>query len=307
MTAPVEEPPRRTAVRTLATDAAPLPRSGRGIGEAALGQTMIVLGLVTVWVLAYLLVLSGFQQGHAQHRLYDRLRTELALGEAPAEAPIEQGAPVALLSVPGAGVHDLVVVEGTTPALLQQGPGHQLGSVLPGQAGVSVLMGRAISFGAPFGDVPGLARGAAIDVTTVQGTFHYVVDGVRRKGDPVPPALSDGAARLTLVTAVGTGPLAALAPSASVYVDATLKGEAQPAGRVAAIDPAGAPFAHDAGFTTLAVLVLALELLVAAVLAVGWARHRWTPLAAWVAGVPIVLAALWLVSSAASRLLPNLT
>ncbi|KQW48857.1 hypothetical protein ASC77_09020 [Nocardioides sp. Root1257] len=306
MTAPAPERPRPTAVRDLPTDTAQLPRPARGFSEVALGQTMIVLGLVTVWALAYLFLLSGFQQGHAQHRLYAQLRTELALGEAPAGAPIALGAPVALVSVPDAGVHDLVVVEGTTPAVLQQGPGHQQGSVLPGQAGVSVLMGRALSFGGPFKDVPQLRVGDPVEVTTVQGTFRYEVSGVRRKGDPVPPALADGQGRLTLVTAAGEGRLAGLGPSRSVYVDATLTGDAQPAGAVAAIDPNGSPFAHDAGFTTLAVLVLALEVLVAAVLVVAWARHRWTPLAAWVAGVPVVLAALWLVSSAASRLLPNL-
>ncbi|GAA4710925.1 class E sortase [Nocardioides conyzicola] len=305
MTAPAPEAPR-TVVRVLPADTAPLPRPERGLSEAALGQTMIVLGLVAVWVLSYLFVFSDFQQGHAQHRLYAQLRTELALGEAPAGAPIAVGAPVALVSVPDAGIDDLVVVEGTTAAVLQQGPGHQQGSVLPGQAGVSVLMGRALSFGAPFKHVPQLRVGDPIDVTTVQGTFHYEVSGVRRKGDPVPPALTDGASRITLVTAVGEGRLAALGPSKSVYVDATLDGDAQPAGAVAAIDPQGAPFAHDAGFTTLAVLALALEVLVAAVLLVVWARHRWTPLAAWVAGVPVILAALWLVSSAASRLLPNL-
>ena len=178
--------------------------------------------------------------------------------------------------------------------------------MLPGQAGVSVLMGRTLSFGGPFKHVPELRVGDRIEVTTVQGTFRYAVSGVRRKGDPIPPALTDGQGRLTLVTAVGEGRLAALAPSQSVYVDATLEGDAQPSGDVAARDPNGAAFAHDAGFTTLAVLALALEVLVVAVLVVAWARHRWSPLAAWVAGVPVVLAALWLVSSAASRLLPNL-
>jgi sortase A len=306
MSAPAPGTTRRTAVRELPTDTAPLPRPARGFSEVALGQTMIVLGLVAVWAFGYLFVFSSFQQGHAQHQLYAQLRTELALGEAPAGAPIAVGAPIALMSVPDAGIDDLVIVEGTTPAVLQQGPGHQQGSVLPGQAGVSVLMGRALSFGGPFREVPGLLVGAPIEVTTVQGTFTYKVSSVRQKGDPVPPALADGESRLTLVTAVGEGPLAGLGPSQSVYVDATLTGQAQPAGPVAAIDPNGAPFAHDAGFTTLAVLVLALEVLVGAVFLVGWARHRWSPLASWVAGVPVLLAALWLVSSAASRLLPNL-
>ncbi len=309
MTAPVAETPRpRTVVRGLPTDTAPLAKiSGSGSGsQLALSQTLMVLGLLTIWTFTYLFVLSDFQQGHAQHRLYSELRTQLALGEAPAGAPITVGAPVALLSIPEAGVDDEVIVEGTSATMLQRGPGHALGSVLPGQEGVSVLMGRALSFGAPFGRIPDLRRGSDITVTTVQGTFHYDVLGVRRKGDPVPPAVPTGGSRLTLVTGAGAGRYADLAPSDTVYVDANLKGEAQPAGAIAAADQAGAPFARDSTFTTLAVLVLALQLLVAAVALVVWARHRWSPVAAWVAGVPIVLATLWLVSMAASRLLPNL-
>jgi sortase A len=306
VTATLPDGARRTSVRELPTDAAPLARPPRGISEAVIAQVLMVLGLLTVWAFAYLFVLSSFQHGHVQAELYRQLRTELALGEAPKGAPIAAGAPVALLSIPGAGVSHEVVVQGTTPSALQRGPGHQVDSVLPGQAGVSVLQGRMLSFGGPFRHVPSLRVGATITVTTVEGTFHYRVSDVRYKGDPVPAPLPDGGSRLTLVTAVGTGPLAGLSPSRTAYVDATLDGHAQPAGKVEPADPGGEAFARDAGFATLAVLVLALEVLVAALLAVGWARRRWSPLATWVAGVPMVLAALWLVSSAAARLLPNL-
>lgn len=292
-----------TTVRSTPVDATPLVAPGSRRARHLVSESALVTVLLLVWVFAYLLVLSGFEQGHQQARLYGELRTALALGEAPTGAPIATGTPVALLDAPRAGIDHLVVVEGTDPHALQHGPGHAAGSVLPGQAGTSVLLGRSLSFGAPFGRVPSLRVGDAVTVTTVQGRFTYRVSGVRRSGDPVPPAPTAGAGRLVLVTAAGPG---RLTPSDTVYVDAALDGTAQPAGPTAAADPQGAPLASDHGLTTLALLALALQLLVAALAWSAWARVRWSAVAAWVTGVPVVVAALWVTSSVATRLLPNL-
>jgi sortase A len=295
-----------THVRVEPTDATPLPRASSAGSRLATSQVLFVLVALVGWLFAYLYLFSGFSAGHAQQRLYQQLREELALGTAPIAAPIALGEPVALLDAEGLGLHHVVVVEGTRPAQLQDGPGHALGSVLPGQAGTSVLMGRSVSFGAPFRKAPEVARGETLTVTTGSGTFRYRVDGVRRKGDPAPPAPGAGAGRLVLVTAAGSGSGAFLAPSDSVYVDASLVGTAQPAGALAAPDPAGGVFARDTSAGTVALVALALELLVGAVVAMAWARHRWSPVASWIAGVPVLLAALWLVSGVATRLLPNL-
>lgn len=292
----------RTEVRAEAVDATPLSRRRFQASQAVVSEIMFVAAGVVAWVLVYVLFLSAFTAGHAQKQLYDQLREELAGGTAPIQAPIALGAPVALIDSPALGVRHLVVVEGTRPAQLADGPGHLLGSVLPGQAGTSYLMGRAVSFGAPFRHLSTARQGAQIDVTTGEGTFHYLVDDVRRSGDPVPAPLPSGGSRLTLVSAAGS----ALAPSSTVYVDATLSGAAQPAGTVSASDPAGVQFASDHSAGTLALLALALELLGVAVAAVVWARHRWSTVAAWVAGLPFVIGALWLVSDIAARLLPNL-
>lgn len=291
-----------TEVRSEAIDASPLPLHHLRASRTLVSEIMLVAGGALAWVLVYVLFLSSFTAGHAQKQLYDQLREELAGGTAPMQAPIALGAPVALIDSPALGMRHLVVVEGTRPAQLADGPGHTLGSVLPGQVGTSVLMGRSVSFGAPFRHLATVTQGAHIDVTTGEGTFHYLVDDVRRPGDPVPAPLATGGSRLTLVSATGS----ALAPARTIYVDATLSGAAQPAGTIAAPDSAGLPFASDHSAGTLALLALALELLALAVAAVVWARHRWSTMAAWVAGLPIVVAALWLVSDIAARLLPNL-
>lgn len=291
----------RTEVRATAVDATPLPRPDTTALRLPASQLALVLAVVVAWIFASLFLLTSFEEGHAQRGLYDALRSELALGEGPTAAPIAAGTPLALLAIPAVHLSNEVVVEGTTPAALQEGPGHLRGSVLPGQAGVSVLLGRSLSYGHPFAHVADMHPGDPIKVTTVQGTFTYVVQDVRGTGDVVPP-LSAGGARLTLVTSYGSG----LARSQTVYVDATLRGTPLAAGAVSTADPAGAPMASDHAAGTLAELALALQLVIVVVLGIGWLRLRWSGAGAWIAGVPAILAALWVVSTIAWRLLPNL-
>jgi sortase A len=213
---------------------------------------------------------------------------------------------VALLSVPGAGIDSQVVVEGSRPSQLQDGPGHVLGSVLPGQQGVSVLAGRSLSFGAPFAHITGLHAGSPITVTTGQGTFVYSVTGVRAKGDPVPAPVAAGGSRLTLVTAARGNGSKGLQASQTVFVDAVLDTGAAPAGAVAPVDTGMRLMSTTTDTTTLALLALSLQLLVLALVGFAWAWSRWSRAGAWIAGAPCVLATLWLVSSIGSRLLPGL-
>jgi sortase A len=251
-------------------------------------------------------VLSGLEQSQTQKSLYQELRSQLAAQTAPMGAPIAPGAPVAVMSIPTAGIEDLVVVEGTRPEQLQDGPGHKLGSVLPGQRGTSTIAGRSLSFGAPFHGIAGLDTGDPIRVTTAQGEFEYSVIGSRRDGDPSPAPVAGNAGRLTLVTAYREPGLAGLSASEQLFVDAELA-EAAPAGPRATVDTE-APALMAAGLdtTTLALLALSLQLLIAALVGFTWAWNRWSPRAAWIAAAPVVLATLWLVSSIGSRLLPGL-
>ena len=286
------------------------PPAGRDQEKLRFGisQVLLSLSMLLVWVLVYLFLLSGLEQGHAQSSLYGRLRTELAEGTAPSGAPIAPGSPVALLSIPQIGVDGLVVVEGSRPSQLQDGPGHVLGTVLPGQEGVSNVAGRSLSFGAPFRRLAELRPGADVTVTTGQGRFVYDVVGVRRRGDPVPEPVADGGGRLTLITAARGSGGGALQASQQVFVDAVLSEGAAPAGAVAAADSKSALHLMSAGtdVTTLALLALSLQLLVLALVGFAWAWSRWSRPAAWIAVAPCVLATLWLVSSIGSRLLPGL-
>jgi sortase A len=268
--------------------------------------SLVLLSLSAVWLLVYAVALSGLQEHSAQHRLYASIRYSLSQEITPFGGVIKPGTPVAVLTIPAAGVHRTVVVEGTTSGVLRDGPGHQQNSAFPGQAGVSVLQGRSVTFGAPFRNVPSLRVGDLITVTTGQGVFHYQVTDVRGNGDPLPPTLTATGSRLTLVTSRGEGWRSGWAPNSPVFVDATLSGHVQPApsGRPTVISPAATVMHADTGGLVALVLWLQALLLVAA--GVVWARIRWGRWQTWLAGAPALLAVMWVASSEALRLLPNL-
>lgn len=300
-------PSPQTFVRTAPAQAGrpPAVRTFTDV-QIAISRVLLVIALLGIWGLTYVTLLSGFEANHDQHALYSQFREQLAEGTAPVGEPIATGAPVALLTIPRAGVRNLVIVEGTGTSELQHGPGHYRGSVLPGQHGTSLVLGRALSFGGPFGHLDKLRLGDRITATTAQGTFLYTVSGARRKGDPVPTAPAEKDGRLTLVTAVGSGAFSRLTPSTTVFVDATLTGKAVRAGAIGTTVATEKPMSTHVGSGTFAFLALALQLLVLTLLAGAWLRYRWSPLGAWIVGTPMVLGALWAVSSLASRLLPNL-
>jgi sortase A len=251
--------------------------------------------------LIYVLMLGALQYNRAQDVAYDKIRGQLAEATAPLGVGMVPGDPVAVLDVPGLGLRE-VIREGTTGSLLRDGPGHRADTPLPGQAGVSVIMGRGLTFGAPFRALPTLTSDARIEVVTGQGRFVYKVTGVRRSGDPLPPILANGASRLTLVTAEGT-PL----PSATVFVDAELiEGQVQPdpAMRISRVPLSEQAFGVD--LSGVLPLVLWLEALIVVVAGIVWFRSRIGHWESYLIGAPIVLALLWRVFEQIAGLLPNL-
>jgi sortase A len=276
-------------------------------GSALVARSALVwFSLLMVWLVIYALALSGFQEQRSQHNLYAKLRVELAGETAPVGGAIPTGTPVALLDAPRGGVHDAVVVEGTSSKDLQKGPGHLSDTSLPGQAGVSAILGKGVTFDAPFANITKLSPGDPITVTTGQGVAHYVVSDVRRSGDPLPGRLAAGQGRLTLVAALGNGWRSGWAPTGIVYVDATLQGTAlaAPSGRPTQVAPGESPMASNPG--ALDALVLWLQLLVVVVIVVTWARVRWGGWQVWLVGAPVVLAVAWTVTETSAQLLPNL-
>lgn len=263
-----------------------------------------MVSVLCLWLLLVALQLSGVQQQAVQGRLYDRFRAQLADGTAPL-GPAEVGSPVALLASQRAAFDSLVVVEGSASRQTQAGPGHRRSSPLPGQPGVAVLLGRGTTFGAPFARISLLRKGDRLTATTGQGIFVYVVDGVRRSGDPLPAPVAQGGGRLTLISTEPSSWRQGWVPTGTVYVDATLRGKSQLPGapRPGAVVPSEQVMGVDR--TALVPLLLWLQGLLLAACGLAWAFVRWGVWQAWIVGVPVLTALLWGATTAAAQLIPN--
>jgi sortase A len=271
----------------------------------------IVAGLA-VWLLLYVFVFSALVEHHEQSVAYSRLRENLALGTvapfgvntAGQPLTLHDGDPFGLISIPAAGLSRTVIVEGTTSNDLTNGPGHLPGTVLPGEVGVSTLLGRSTAYGGPFRRITSLRAGDPITVTTGQGTFDYSVVDVRGPGQPIPGVLAAASSRLTLVTAQRGGWGELWAPTHAVYVDATLDGKALPVAPGTVPSSADTPMQGDNA--ALVPLVLWLQGLVLVAVAAAWLARRWGARQSWLVGGTLMLALLWGATGALLQLLPNL-
>jgi sortase A len=277
-----------------------------------LGVALILLGVLVLGFAVYLYGLSSVQEARSQFVLYQRLQVELAnqvapLGSASPGAPAASpgtagvplaaaGVPVAVLRIPAIGIHDMVVVEGTSPEDLTLGPGHLSDTPLPGQAGVSEIFGRRQTFGAPFARLGQLRPGDVIQVITGQGTSTYRVAAVGNSAyiinDPAPN-------RLVLLTASSP-----VVPTYYIDVDARLTSTAQNGPPVPQVISAPElPLSGDSGALG---LIMGWALLLALVSAGGTiAVIRWSRWPAYLVTAPVLLAVLWNLYQALAALLPN--
>ena len=84
---------------------------------------------------------------------------------APTTPDPKVGTPIGLMTIPKIGMRGAAIVEGTDEHQLQQGPGHYLGTPLPGQAGNAAIAGHRTTYGAPFYDLNVLQPGDPITIT----------------------------------------------------------------------------------------------------------------------------------------------
>lgn len=299
-----------TVAERATAGSAPGGGPGRGPGSRLeVGSSAaFTLALLSLTLLLHLLVLSGVSHARDQAVLYDAFRADVAGGFVSVGPTAEVGSPVALLTIPAIDVSQ-VVVEGTASGDLRAGPGHRRDTVLPGQVGVSVVQGRAVTFGGPFARLDELAVGDTVEVVGAQGRQRLAVTGLRRAGDPLPGPLADGEARLTLVTAATDTALGRLSTGEVLYVDTSTvpvdgEGFAAPGGVPSAVPEGEKPQRVD----TAALPLLGLQLggLCAAVVGIALLRRRVPGALVWAVSSPVVLALSWATADSASRLLPNL-
>jgi sortase A len=72
-----------------------------------------------------------------------------------------------------------VVVRGTAPDDLREGPGLLDGTPLPGQHGTTAIAGHRTTYGAPFRHLDALRPGDPIILRLPYATYRYAVEGRR--------------------------------------------------------------------------------------------------------------------------------
>jgi sortase A len=158
-----------------------------------IGKVLIGAGIVLLLFTAYQIWGTSFQESHTQATLRSTLekqsqnaQVKRALAEAAALDKLPTGPPVAAVGIaapaegnpigeiriPAIGINQ-VVVEGTNTQDLRKGPGHYIGTPLPGDPGNAAIAGHRTTYGHPFYNLNAVKACDPIVLTTVQGIFVY--------------------------------------------------------------------------------------------------------------------------------------
>jgi sortase A len=170
------------------------------------------IGVLMILFAGWQLWGTAIAQHHAQSTLKSQFDAKVKAAPpkagftlTPASVELSQppeGTVMALIQVPKIGI-DQYVVSGTAEDDLAKGPGHYVGTAMPGQAGNVAIAGHRTTHGAPFNRLAELAPGDPIYLTTVTGQrLTYIV---AQTPYPVSPSNTSvlnyfGDNRLTLTT-----------------------------------------------------------------------------------------------------------
>ena len=91
---------------------------------------------------------------------------------------VTDGQAIGRLVIPSIGLN-IVFVQGTNAADLEQGPGHYPSTPLPGQPGTTAIAGHRTTYLAPFRDLGSLSPGDPIEVEMPYATLDYRVERTR--------------------------------------------------------------------------------------------------------------------------------
>ena len=177
------------------------------------GLLLLEAGITVVWQEPF----SAFYSARAQGRLEDKLerledserarenaqKRRLLAAEKRAERPgkrrisrkrksearitsladsfsrrVGEGKLLGEISIPKIGLKQ-VMVQGTKPTTLRQGPGHYTGTTLPGQDGTVGIAGHRSTYSAPFKKLNELKKGDEVFVKLPYGLFTYRIEGTK--------------------------------------------------------------------------------------------------------------------------------
>ncbi|HWD71440.1 MAG TPA: sortase [Actinomycetota bacterium] len=166
-----------------------LARPGVRRALAGLAVALVAFG---VGMLLYP-VTTDIYTSRAQARLRRDFAARVVQEQAPQPAPgpvglappvVAAGQVVALIRIPKLNL-DTVMVEGTDPATLREGPGHYPGSSQPCAHGNMAVAGHRTTYGRPFSGLDQLTAGDKITLVTPQRSCTYeVVSGASPRPAP---------------------------------------------------------------------------------------------------------------------------
>ncbi len=161
---------------------------------AAIGRTLVTVGLLILLFVVYQLWGTNVLQARAQDNLKDDLAelqeslvptTEPEAVTTPVTGPtttttttlaplpgFNEKDPVGFIEIPKLGVNQ-VFVQGTGIENLKLGPGHYVSTPMPGQIGNAAIAGHRTTYGAPFNRLDELTVGDEI-ITTLANGARYV-------------------------------------------------------------------------------------------------------------------------------------
>ena len=182
-----------------------------------LGELLVTCGAVLLLFVVYEVWVSNLFADHKQAQAHRKLVTAWQRGQDPLKGVDRLNLPIgrqvvlpagegfANLYIPAFGKdYARTVVQGTTDADLEAGPGHYVGSQLPGQLGNFAVAGHRVGKGEPFLNLDRLRPGDSIVVQTASNWYVYAVLGSRSAyqaaGKLTDPAARDAAVAAALAT-----------------------------------------------------------------------------------------------------------
>lgn len=138
-------------------------------------QLLLALGLLIGIYIGYQLVGTDLLTDQAQSRASTQLSRTWSDATADGR-PARAGDPIARISIPRLGAGwSYTILEGTDQSVLADGPGHYVGTPLPGQPGNVAVAGHRVGQGSPFDGLGSLEACDDISVETRTAVLTYRV------------------------------------------------------------------------------------------------------------------------------------
>jgi sortase A len=176
------------AVETAPAEPQPTRRAGDRVRFVlrGIGQLLITAGVVVLLFVVYEVYVTNYLAHRAQTKVKTALQTQWdrrhsdPLLQLPGARPpaLPDGKGIAFLYIPRLGRdYAWAIVQGTSAADLEKGPGHYRSTALPGHVGNFAVAGHRVGKGEPFLNLDHLRAGDPVIVETESTWYVYRVKG----------------------------------------------------------------------------------------------------------------------------------